>query len=102
MHLWSIGAMAEYLIYVSFGGLVQPVFTLGFGLYPRLVGWAMACREASRKSAQRHDPTIIRPQVRPSCFKTDGFCNASHAGYAVFQIAEAVIPRRLCAMILRR
>lgn len=42
MHLWSVGAMAESLIYVCFGSLVQLIFNLGFGLDARLVGWALA------------------------------------------------------------
>lgn len=42
MHCWALGGMAEYMMYVSFGVLVQPIFTLGFGMSPKLVGWALA------------------------------------------------------------
>jgi GPH family glycoside/pentoside/hexuronide:cation symporter len=42
MHLWSIGAIAEFMLYVPFGFLVQPIFMLEFQLNPILIGWAQA------------------------------------------------------------
>lgn len=42
IHLWALGGVAEYMLYVCFGALVLPVFTMGFGLDPKLVGWALA------------------------------------------------------------
>lgn len=41
LHLWGIGGMADYMLFVSFNALILPVFTTGFGLSPVLVGWAL-------------------------------------------------------------
>jgi len=42
LHLYSIGAMTDILLYIPFGFLVVPIFTLEFKLSPILIGWAMA------------------------------------------------------------
>jgi GPH family glycoside/pentoside/hexuronide:cation symporter len=42
LHLYSFGAMTDFLLYVPFGFLVVPIFTLEFKLSPILIGWAMA------------------------------------------------------------
>ena len=41
IHLWAVGAMADYMLYVSFNALIMPVFTIEFGLNPFLVGLAL-------------------------------------------------------------
>jgi glycoside/pentoside/hexuronide:cation symporter, GPH family len=41
IHLWAVGAMADYMLYVSFNALILPIYTTGFGLSPVLVGWAL-------------------------------------------------------------
>ena len=40
MHRWGSGAIAEMMMYFTFAS-VQMIFTLGFGLDPRWVGWAL-------------------------------------------------------------
>jgi glycoside/pentoside/hexuronide:cation symporter, GPH family len=42
IHLWAIGAMADYMLYVPFNALIGPIFTTGFILDPRWVGWAVS------------------------------------------------------------
>jgi len=41
IHLWAVGGMADYMLFVSFQALIMPIFTTGFGLSPVLVGWAL-------------------------------------------------------------
>jgi hypothetical protein len=41
LHLWGVGAMADYMLFVSFNALLLPIYTTGFGLSPVLVGWAL-------------------------------------------------------------
>lgn len=41
IHLWAVGGMADYMLFVSFNALILPIFTTGFGLSPVLVGWAL-------------------------------------------------------------
>ncbi len=41
LHLWGIGGMADYMLFVSFNALILPIFTTAFGLSPVLVGWAL-------------------------------------------------------------
>lgn len=41
IHLWAVGSMADYLLFVAFNALILPIYTTGFGLDPRLVGWAL-------------------------------------------------------------
>ena len=41
IHLWAVGAMADYMLYLSFNALIMPIFTTAFGLSPVLVGWAL-------------------------------------------------------------
>lgn len=41
MHLWAIGSIADYMLFVSFQALIKPIFTTAFGLSPVLVGWAL-------------------------------------------------------------
>lgn len=41
MHAWALGAMADYMLYVSFGSLIVPIFTLAFGVPPPVVGLAL-------------------------------------------------------------
>ena len=42
MHLWSLGGIAEWMLYVPFGFLVQPIFLLEFKLSPIWIAWATA------------------------------------------------------------
>jgi GPH family glycoside/pentoside/hexuronide:cation symporter len=42
IHLYSIGNITDTFLYVPFGFLVVPIFTLEFGLSPIWIGWAMA------------------------------------------------------------
>ena len=42
IHLYSIGAMSDLLLYVPFGFLVVPIFSLEFKLSMVWIGWAMA------------------------------------------------------------
>jgi len=42
IHLYSIGTMTDLLLYIPFGFLVVPIFTLEFKLSPIWIGWAMA------------------------------------------------------------
>jgi GPH family glycoside/pentoside/hexuronide:cation symporter len=42
IHLYSIGAMTDILLYIPFGFLVYQIFPLEFKLSPVWVGWAMA------------------------------------------------------------
>ena len=41
IHLWAVGGMADYMLFVAFNALIMPIFTTGFGLSPVLVGWAL-------------------------------------------------------------
>lgn len=41
IHLWAVGGVADYMLYLSFNALIQPVFTTTFKLSPVLVGWAL-------------------------------------------------------------
>jgi GPH family glycoside/pentoside/hexuronide:cation symporter len=41
IHLWGIGAMADYMLFVAFNALILPIFTTGFMMDPRWVGWAL-------------------------------------------------------------
>ena len=41
IHLWAVGGIADYMLYLSFNALIQPVFTTTFKLSPVLVGWAL-------------------------------------------------------------
>lgn len=41
IHLWAVGAMSDYMLFVAFNALILPIFTTGFGLDPRMVGWAL-------------------------------------------------------------
>ena len=43
IHLYSIGDMTDILLYVPFGFLVVPIFTLEFKLSPIWIGWARPC-----------------------------------------------------------
>lgn len=40
MHYWGAGAMADYMLFVSFQALIMPIFSIGFGISPALVGFA--------------------------------------------------------------
>jgi GPH family glycoside/pentoside/hexuronide:cation symporter len=42
LHLYSFGAMSDYLLYVPFGFFVVPIFSLEFKLSMIWIGWAMA------------------------------------------------------------
>lgn len=41
IHLWAVGSMSDYMLFVAFNALILPIFTTGFGMDPRLVGWAL-------------------------------------------------------------
>ena len=42
IHLYSVGAMTDILLYIPFGFLVMQMFPLEFKLSPILIGWAQA------------------------------------------------------------
>ena len=42
IHLYSVGAMTDILLYIPFGFLVMQIFPLEFKLSPILIGWAQA------------------------------------------------------------
>lgn len=41
IHFWAIGGIADVMLYVGFAFLVMPIFSIGFGMDPRLVGLAL-------------------------------------------------------------
>lgn len=41
IHCWGIGSMADYFLYVSFNALILPIFSIGYGLDPRYIAWAL-------------------------------------------------------------
>jgi glycoside/pentoside/hexuronide:cation symporter, GPH family len=41
IHFWAVGAMSDYMLFVAFNALILPIFTTGFGMDPRMVGWAL-------------------------------------------------------------
>lgn len=41
VHLWAVGSMADYMLFVAFNALIMPVFVTGFGMDAPMVGWAL-------------------------------------------------------------
>lgn len=41
IHLWGLGSMADYFLYVAFNALILPIYSIAFGLDPRYIAWAL-------------------------------------------------------------
>jgi len=41
VHLWAMGSLADYMLFVAFNALILPIYVTGFGMDARWVGWAL-------------------------------------------------------------
>ena len=41
IHLWGMGSLADYMLFVAFNALILPIYVTGFGMDARRVGWAL-------------------------------------------------------------
>lgn len=41
VHLWAVGSLADYMLFVAFNALILPIYVTGFGMDARWVGWAL-------------------------------------------------------------